>query len=188
MPLDPTTNDRSRAAEGQFGMDGSRFDHLARSLAGTSRRGLIGGLLGIGAGLAGFGAAEAQSCPPGQVARRGQCVCRTTGRPPVGGACPGFCGPALNYCAPDGDEHIGVCGRGPDCICSQTSAGLVCHHLDCAVCASCTSDADCAATGRPNAICIASDDCCLGGSSCLTPCERACNFSPLLTGASAYGA
>jgi hypothetical protein len=71
-------------------MDGSRFDRFARSLVtGTSRRGVLGGLLGLGAGLAGLRAAEAATCPPGRVYRRGVgCVCRLTGRPPVGGVCP----------------------------------------------------------------------------------------------------
>jgi hypothetical protein len=71
-------------------MDGRRFDRLARSLVtGTSRRGVLGGLLGIGAGLAGIGTTGAVTCPPGRVFRRGVgCVCRLTGRPPVGGVCP----------------------------------------------------------------------------------------------------
>jgi hypothetical protein len=70
-------------------MDGSLFDRIARSLATErSRRGVLGGLLGLGAGLVGVRATDA-ACPPGQVSRpRVGCVCRRTGRPPVGGVCP----------------------------------------------------------------------------------------------------
>jgi hypothetical protein len=69
-------------------MDGSRFDDLARSLAGRkSRRGFLGGLLALGAGLAGIAPAGA-ACPPGRVSKQGQCVCKQTGRPPTNGACP----------------------------------------------------------------------------------------------------
>jgi hypothetical protein len=67
-------------------MDGSRFDTIARSLAGgTSRRSLLAGLAAIAAGLSGTAAA---ACPPGRVDRRGTCVCKATGRPPVNGVCP----------------------------------------------------------------------------------------------------
>jgi hypothetical protein len=70
-------------------MDGSQFDRIARSLAGgASRRGVIGGLAALAAGVVGVRATEAQTCPPDQVRRaRFGCVCRQTGRPPVGGRC-----------------------------------------------------------------------------------------------------
>ncbi len=51
-------------------MDGPRFDRLARSFAGAgSRRRFLGGLLGLGAGLAGSSAAGA-ACP-NRLHRRG---------------------------------------------------------------------------------------------------------------------
>jgi hypothetical protein len=71
-------------------MDGSRFDRLARFLAGgASRRGVLGGLLGLGAGLVGIRPTGAQTCLPGRIYRRGVgCICKLTGRPPAGGTCP----------------------------------------------------------------------------------------------------
>jgi hypothetical protein len=69
-------------------MDGTRFDALARSLAGgTSRRGLLGGLAALAAGAAAAGPTAA-ACPPGQVSKRGKCLCRLTGRPPANDVCP----------------------------------------------------------------------------------------------------
>jgi hypothetical protein len=94
--------------------DGSRFDTLARSVAGaTHRRGFVGSLAALAAGLAGIGTAGA-ACPPEQVARRGfGCVCRATGRPPGPEGCP--CGrtretcTAGEVCAPAEGGGIACC-------------------------------------------------------------------------------
>jgi hypothetical protein len=78
-------------------VEGSRFDDIARSLAGglaskrerTSRRGVLASLLGVCAGFVGLHTTAAVTCPPGQVYRqRIGCVCLTTGRAPAGGVCP----------------------------------------------------------------------------------------------------
>ena len=97
-------------------MDGSAFDRLARSLVTErSRRGVVGGLLGLAAGLAGVGAAGAQTCPPGRVRRRGVgCVCRRTGRPPVGGTCP----------CPRGQ-----CDFGAGCVAAECCADADCNQF-----------------------------------------------------------
>src|SRR5262245_19984952 len=56
-------------------MDGDRFDRWTRGVAGgVSRRRVLGGLLGLGAGLAG-GTVPRAACPPGQTAVRGACPC-----------------------------------------------------------------------------------------------------------------
>ena len=70
-------------------MDPSRFDDLARNLAGSrSRRGFIGGLAGLAVGLVGLRAAEA-ACPPGAVAASGgRCICKASGRQPGPEGCP----------------------------------------------------------------------------------------------------
>lgn len=87
-------------------MDGSRFDDLARSIAGagggrTSRRGLLGGLAGLAAGVLGIGRAGAITCPSGQYANAaGVCVCKTTGRQPDATGCP---------CAAGQTKCNGVC-------------------------------------------------------------------------------
>jgi hypothetical protein len=163
-------------------MDGSRFDDLARSLAcGTSRRGVLAVLLGLGAGLAGV-AAGAAACPPGQVSRRGQCLCKLTGRPPLNGACPcpdgqtdtgdgwgclacrsvlecpsprpDSCqGPAV--CRPDGTCGIVEVAHGQPgaCLGGRVCCGGACTPLG--------TDADCAACGDA---CLGTGESCGGGS------------------------
>lgn len=82
-------------------MDGHRFDRLTRTLAvPTGRRRflktLAGALLG---GTAAIRIADgtAAACPSGQVAASGgRCLCKTTGRAPVNGACP--CGAGQTDC------------------------------------------------------------------------------------------
>lgn len=80
-------------------MDGHRFDHLARSFAGgRTRRGFLGGLVAIAAGVVGAGPAAAVACPAGQYAgSSSRCLCKATARPPVGGTCP--CGAGQTSCA-----------------------------------------------------------------------------------------
>src|SRR5688572_3627463 len=80
------TSDRNNVERG--GMDGRRFDDLARSLASgaaTRRRLLTGAVAAVVGAVTGgrLQPGEAQTaCPPGQVRRAGLgCVCRTTGRP-----------------------------------------------------------------------------------------------------------
>jgi hypothetical protein len=82
----------------------------------------------------------------------------------------GSCTAENNYCT---NAQVGTCGSSPDCICSNTSLGIFCHHLTCAACFACSSDADCQAIGLTNATCVPNDDCC-GASSCLTPCDSSC--------------
>jgi hypothetical protein len=145
-------------------MDGARFDAFVRSLAGGgSRRGFVGGLLGLGAGLVGLRASDAQTCPPGRIARsRFGCVCRLTGRPPVAGVCPCPRGqtdtgdglgclacrsdadcPAPAICGGGGTP--GVCGAPPTCIplnapCDIGDPSLCCSK---ACCVEGVNDADC---------------------------------------------
>jgi hypothetical protein len=124
-------------------MDGSRFDALARTLAGRrTRRGLLAGLGGILVGAAGAQRADA-ACPDGQVSRRGLgCVCRATGRPPVGGDCPcparqkrcaagEACIPAELDCTPiacDGPNSCTAClPSSPDTCTTADAAGHVCR-------------------------------------------------------------
>jgi hypothetical protein len=131
-------------------MDGSRFDRLARSLAGTpSRRGVLAGLLGLGAGLAVSGSAGA-TCPPGQVqGSRGRCLCKQTGRPPAGGVCP--C-PA------------GQCDFGAGCVPSQC-----CVDADCPATQACLPGGTCG---------CAPDRVPLGNGACAYPCTDFGDPSP----------
>jgi hypothetical protein len=119
-------------------MERRRFDDLTRAVAApATRRGVLTGLGTLVGGLLGGRAvpADAQSCPPDQVHRRGVgCVCRTTGRPPVGGLCP--CAGRLRRCGDvcvdlsRDDAHCGSCGsacqapsrcQGGACTCTATA-------------------------------------------------------------------
>jgi hypothetical protein len=75
-------------------MDPRRFDALARSLvAPKTRRGFIGGLAALGAGLLGANAAEAQVSQ----AQCGNKICKNN---------PGVCVPGCVCCAyPNGNSH-----------------------------------------------------------------------------------
>ena len=116
-------------AEGSSG-DGHRFDELAKALAGTaSRRGVVGGLAALAAGLVGARAAGAQTCPPGRVSRRGVgCVCKATGRPPIGGVCP--C-PAGQSDAGDGRGCL-ACRDDDECPASDACTSYACVAGACA--------------------------------------------------------
>lgn len=143
-------------------MDGSRFDQLTRAIAPATRRRALALVAGGALAAAGF---EASAANKGKHKR---------------------CTRKKNICV---DHPVkGHCGGDPDCSCSQTSDGLVCHRLACADCVVCASDADCQAAGLPDAQCHASDDCCMGNSSCLTPCKGKCPPTVPLTAARAYGA
>jgi hypothetical protein len=122
-------------------MDGHRFDDLTRALVdGRTRRGFLAGLAALAAGLAGARVAAA-TCPPGRVVRRGVgCVCRSTGRPPVGGVCP----------CPRGQTDIGdglgclQCRSAAECPPPLDTCGeAVCVDGVCGVKKTCDSDPDC---------------------------------------------
>lgn len=88
----------------------------------------------------------------------------------------GTCRARQNVCGRNGGDEA-PCNGDPNCICSRTSAGLVCHDGRCATCLPCEGDGDCRRAGLENARCFRSDQCCGGESSCLTPCGRACGGS-----------
>jgi hypothetical protein len=156
-------------------MDGTRFDQLTRTLAqGTSRRRVLQGLAGTVAGvIAGRRVAPVDAaCPPGQVARRGVCVCKTTGRPSAAEGCPcasgegrcdGVCTKTPCACLPSVCPKPGVCRKGtccqPQTTCGAGQCGLIDNGcgktLDCGLC--CTPVCD----GR-----VCGDDGC--GDSCGT--------------------
>jgi hypothetical protein len=157
-----TDNRRHRKGTG---MDGSRFDALARSLAGgASRRGFVGRLLGLGAGLAGI-RATAAACPPGRVSSRGRCLCRRTGRPPTYGICP----------CPQGQTDTGD-GRG--CLACRADG-------DCDVSDGCTDhgcvNGACATTTQANGTCCPAGRCqggaCASIVATLTECGGRCDCS-----------
>jgi hypothetical protein len=149
-----------------------------------------------------FGPTAFVCCPPGTFCA-GEGVCCEEGTEPCfqpdGSVtcCPAgtFCDFETGACTPDCTaEHNfctgtpGRCGDDPDCICSNTSVGIVCHHLSCAACADCASDAECRDQGFGAAsVCIPSDDCCGGGSSCLTPCDQACDAGVTSARQRSYG-
>jgi hypothetical protein len=122
------------------GMDGSRFDDLARVLATPrSRRGVVAAFVGVV--VAARGARAAAACPQGQVARRNQgCVCETTGRPPNRSlaACPAGQLPAN-----------GCCVRCPG---GQTTCGGVCVDAN-------RDERNCGSCGN---VCPAGFECCSG--------------------------
>jgi hypothetical protein len=156
-------------------MDDRRFDDLTRTLAGgISRRGVVRGALAATLGLAFGRRAEAATCPPDQVARRGLgFVCKATGRPPtVGGHCPcprgqTRCGDACRDLQRDLD-HCGGCDQA--CATGPSGAITVCRQGVCRF-GGCTpgiadcdgdqvcettlgTDTDCAACGND---CLAAD-------------------------------
>jgi hypothetical protein len=140
-------------------MDGASFDRLARTLVTPrSRRGLVASLLGFGAGVLGVRATDA-ACPPGRVSRRGQCVCRQTGRPPVGGVCP----------CPRGQTDT---GDGQGCLACRADSdcpgfGDPCLTVACAA-GACTS-----APANEGGVCPGGV--CTGGACCLgLPLQAAC--------------
>jgi hypothetical protein len=141
-------------------MDGPRFDRLTKRLAsGMSRRGVVGGAAaGLAAGLAGKGVGEAQACPPGRVYRRGVgCVCRQTGRPPVGGTCP--------------------CPRG------QTDTGDGRGCLACRADGDCPAGDECVSWACGGGTCVKSTTICDDGQGLCTTkgCDPAtgCGFAPI---------
>jgi len=149
-----------RVKKGVPEMDGRRFDRVARAFAELrSRRGVFGGMAGLAAGFSVDGALAA--CPPGRVARpRLGCVCRRTGRPPVGGICP--CprsqtdtgdGQGCLECRAPEDCDGGVCCDNVcrQCCTSDDCEGLLCCSNGCREC--CTAE-DCP---------FPDEDSCIGG-------------------------
>lgn len=166
-------------------MERSRFDALARAVATPqTRRGIVGGITALIAGLASHRLANA-ACPPEQVSAPGnRCVCRTTGRPPIGGTCPcpsgqtrcdGVCRTTASYLADDAN-----CG-GCDQPCTN---GTTCEDGGCVepcreLQSLCSDISQCCA--GPNVICgplgYVNPACCKElGSSCTTGGE-CCGFA-----------
>jgi hypothetical protein len=144
-------------------MDGSRFDTRARSLAGArSRRSFLGGVLGLGAGLAKMSAAGA-ACPPGQVSKRGRCLCKLTGRPPVGGACP--CPAGLT----DTGDGLGCLACRVDADCLPTGDPCQAAH--------CVAGACRAAPVPGGAACVGTDGVCCTGTCCPAACDCLTSFN-----------
>jgi hypothetical protein len=174
-------------------VDGLRFDALTRSLAaGVDRRRLLKGLAAVGLGGAfarfGQGAVDA-ACPPGQVARRGQCICKATGRPPVGGICPCPNGQTscANGCTDTARDSANCGGCGTGCPVERP-------YCDGGICVACKRANDCPpATGpcqRPtcaNGVCGVESDPALVGGSCNAsdPCveNAVCGADGVCTGA-----
>jgi hypothetical protein len=113
-------------------MDGPRFDGLARSLATSgSRRGFLGGLLGLGAALLGGGRAGAACLPYGRPCNAGDACCNGSEcqggvcRCPAGsGVCNTINGPLCLTCPPDQ-----LVAAGCRCLCKvggQPPVGGVC--------------------------------------------------------------
>jgi hypothetical protein len=140
-------------------LDGTRFDALARHLAtGKSRRSFVGGLLGLGAGLAGIASAGA-ACPPGQVSSRGRCLCKATGRPPVGGACS----------CPAGRCGLGATCPVEGCACPPEAAWECLHTIDGVGQRACCADRcrNCVGfRGEALAICCADEAACNADPRC----------------------
>lgn len=113
-------------------MDGSRFDQLARAMAGRrTRRGFLGGLAALAAGAAGLRATEAK-CPPGAVAASGgRCICKATGREPGPTGCP--CPTGQTSCdggatCKDLNSDLANCGTcGNACAAGQVCLAGVCR-------------------------------------------------------------
>jgi hypothetical protein len=155
-------------------MDGGRFDAMTRALAARpSRRGLLGGLGGLAAGLL-VRQSGAVTCGPDQINRRGVCVCKTTGRPPGGnGFCP--CGSGLTRCGTAcvnltrDVNHCGAC----DAVCPTGAnvADLVCRQGLCRITGCAAGWADCdgqAETGCEKAL-GTETDCGACGDACADP-------------------
>lgn len=169
-------------------MDGKRFDGWTKKVATEpTRRRVLAGL--AGGALAALGLGLGERSVAARPSRRIHCntICASQ---PKGqrAAClrscqSSICSAEHNFCT----DSSGACGDDPDCICSNTSVGIVCHHLSCANCADCASDADCVNQGNGAAsVCISHDDCC-SGSSCLTPCDQACDVGAAGARQRSYG-
>ena len=122
-------------------MESRRFDALTRSLAASkTRRGLLGGLAAL---IAGVRAASAQtSCPPGQVANsKGDCSCPAGTDP-----CPDGC-----FNKKTDFNNCGRCGF----VCGE---GQICQKGEC----KCPRGASCCPPGQvlgPSGVCVAPTSC-----------------------------
>lgn len=172
-------------------MDGSRFDHLTRSLAaGASRRSVLKGLLGLGgAAVAGGALLEGDSdaarrptptptpvrCPGNQIPSGGQCIC-PSGLSKCGPACcnPGGIGAAHSECCDNACCH-GAC-YGEELCCPTGNS--VCNGRACCAAgqACCTVDDCCTGACYANRqFCCAADtgEIC-GDDCCDNATERCC--------------
>jgi Cys-rich repeat protein len=140
-------------------------------------------LAAVAAGLAGLVSAEA-ACPPSTVrGSGGRCLCRTTGRPPIGGTCTGCrsvadCPGCVGGCLP-GLRGDGFCagfnltscpGQVEPCTTDEDCRQIFSETDDIwcgpdGICTGCRSDADCPAGGR----CYLYDLCEVGGQ-CFEVC------------------
>lgn len=166
-------------------MDGSRFDHLTRSLAsGASRRSIIKGLLGLGGAAVTGGTllddADAARrptptptpvrCPGIQIPSGGQCVC-PNGLAKCGPDCcnPTAVGASHSECC-DNACCFGTC-YGEE-LCCPTETGEICGDD----CCDTATERCCERPGGP--VCIPFDACCLD-RECpgdATQCQRGvCN-------------
>jgi hypothetical protein len=152
--MGPVHRQATHATEDGPNMDGTRFETLARSLAGKSSRrgflGTVGCIAALVSGLAGVTPAGA-ACPPGQVlGARGRCLCRRTGRPAVGGVC---------GCAGEGEA---VTSSYPAC----------CPGLMVGTGGVCFDPAD------PDGHCVEEGGSCLGDNICCPHLECCTGFQP----------
>lgn len=165
-------------------MAGERVDRLARSIAAVrSRRGLIGGAIGMAALLGtrpalackrvGRKCDKNKECCAGARCKgdsrdkKGRCrcksgftICNTACCPAtqecIAGVCVtplGGCPPGADFCT---DTVVTTCGGSPTCICSRSTEGAtLCGDTETpnAVCGQCASSADCASFG-PGAFCV----------------------------------
>jgi len=174
-------------------MDATRFDALARTLTGSSRRGVLGGLLlGGTVGLAGLTQAEAKKkhkkrrktkCAPPTIkcgnacfdpstdpANCGRCgnACAAS-QVCTGGTCVtgiGTCAAGTNVCL---NPLAGNCNGDPECFCllAQGGATRCARYSDQPSLRLCEADADCADRGA-GAFCPRYSNSC--GGICAIPC------------------
>lgn len=178
-------------------MDGSRFDHLTKSLVqDTSRRRVLKGLVGAVAGtlIGGHFQEIKAACPAGQYAgSNSRCLCRATGRPPGPGGCscptgwtqcpngcqpagsptgPLRCGPCAELCPVPADEClVAICSDGT-CGTAPASAGTPCQSGD----SECNGSGQCVQTCLPlQTRCVGNEDAC-----CQAEAPTVCSYSDAL--------
>ena len=176
MPTGATPG-RANAVSTEIGIDGQRFDDLARALAANASRrrvlrGAVGGVLaslvdGVGRGRAGV----EPGTPFGRVCRSGN-VCATPGA-----ACRCYGNGHCRCLCPAGAAFVGGACRCPD---GEVSCGRACAGADCDANADCCSGVCVAgvcrvACGEFSGPCDDRDDCCDADLICDAGfCEFAC--------------